>query len=151
MTPTQLIITALLTKLGSDTVTLAAASWLIWIKTAFTPGPNLTLVDADMATFATSTPLVITAATRPVLIKPDTGDLFLRIPPPAGGFVGTVTAGTNLPQTIYGAVLGSSSTTIIGGVVFGSALFDEPILLNTVGQSFELPEVEFTLVLPALV
>jgi len=141
----------MLTKLGADTVTLAAACWLIWIKSPFTPGTVLTLTDADMADFATSTPLAITAATRPVLIDPSTGDQYLRMPPPAGGFNAVVTAGTNLPQTIYGAVISSDSTTVEGGVVFGSTLLEEPELLNATGQAFGIDDQRFTLVLPALV
>lgn len=151
MIATSKLTTEMLTILGADTVTLAAACFVIPIKVPFTPGETLTLTDDDMADFTGSTPKATGAATRPVLTDPATGDQFLNMPSPAGGFRWTATATTNLPQTIYGAVLGSSSTTIEGDVLYGSQLLPEnPVEINASGDSVAIDFVTFTLIPPGL-
>lgn len=150
MTPTETLVTEMLTMLGADTVTLAAANFLIPIKTPFTAGPNPILVDADIADFDGSTPLATGAATRPVYSDSATGDLFLSMPPPAGGFIWHTTGVTNLPQTIYGVALSTDSTTVEGADLMGTVAFDTGVVLNAVGQVVQQDEVRFTLILPAL-
>lgn len=151
MNPTQVLLTGLLTRLGSDTAMLAGALFLFPIKTAFAPGPDPGLLDTDLADFDGSTAKTTAAATRPVLVDPVTGSQFLRMPDPAGGWQWTTTGTTNLPQTIYGLALGSSSVTIEGGALLATALLDNPQALQApAGQSFGYGDVTFTMVLPAL-
>lgn len=150
MNPTLDLVTSMMTELGSDTTMLAGALFAIPIKTPFTPDLVPTLVDADMADFAGSAPKATGAAVRPVITDPNTGDLYLNIPPPAGGFFWVTTSGANLPQTIYGVVLSSDSTTVEGGVLMGSQLLNDPVPLNASGQGVDGGDLRFTLVLPAL-
>lgn len=150
VTPTSTLTTEMMTALGADTVTLAAAMFVIPIQTPFTPGTTPALVDADIATFTGATPKATGAATRPVITDPFTGGQKLVIPPPAGGFHWVTTDDTNLPQTIYGVVLGSSSTTIEGGVLFGSELLPSPVELTTAAEDVTYEECVFSLIEPGL-
>lgn len=151
MVPTNTLLTAMMTALGSDTTMLAGALWLFPIKSEFSPGPDPVLTDADLADFDGSGPKTTGAATRPVLSDPVSGDIFIRIPDPAGGWQWTTTGTTNLPQTIYGVALSSDSATIEGAELLGTALLPGgPVELNITGNSFGFSDVDFRLVLPAL-
>jgi len=150
MTPTATLTTAMLAALGSDTTMLAGALWVVPIKTTFSPGPTPGLVDADMADFDGSTPKASGAATRPVLTDPATGQQYLRIPDPAGGWNWTTSGTTNLPQTIYGFALTSDSTTVEGADLLGTVRIPDQYLQSPAGQSFGAGEVTFTLISPAL-
>lgn len=150
MTPVEAVTEAMLAAIGADTVTLAGACWVIPIKTNFTPDPAPTLVDADIADFTGATPKACGAAARPVLVDPATGNLFLNMPPPAGGFLWTASDAVNLPQTIYGVALSSDSTTVEGADLLGTQLLDAPLTLTGAGETVQLDSVTFTLILPAL-
>jgi len=151
MVPTSVLQTQILTLIGADTVSLAGALYLFAIKNPFSPGPTPGLLDTDKADFDGSTAKTTAGATRPVLTDPVTGSQYLRIPDPAGGWTWTTTGTTNLPETIWGIALGTSSTTLEGGKVIATALLDAPIDLVATGDSFAVGEVRFTLVSPSLV
>ncbi len=153
MIPVAALTLEMMTLLGADTVTLAAAAWVMPLKKAFTPGSDPEIDDTWIADFDGSTPKACGAATRVPHTDAGTGQVFLSMPPPAGGYLWTTTGVTNLPQTIYGYALSSSSTTVEGGDLLGTQLQTPNVILSLeggAGQSFQADEVRFTLIEPAL-
>lgn len=138
---------AMVTAIGDATVTftppLAQALWLHPIKAPFTPGPAPALTDADIADFAGSTAKSYAAAARKVFQNPVTGDLAINMPTPTGGNIWATSATTNLPQTIYGAVLSSSSITIEGGAMIASGVLPDPVVLTAAFQEVDAGTVRF--------
>lgn len=149
MKPTNALLDYVAAQMGADTVTfvpkLAAAQWIVAIQDDFTPGPTLLLPDSAMADFDGATPKAITAAVRVPSVNPLTGNRQIIMPPPAGGFTFTTTGTTNLPQTIYGYVMSSDSTTIGTGKLIAAVKFETPILLTASGQAFECEDNTLTI------
>lgn len=151
MLPIQDLYVIMTTAIGATTATfspaLSQAMWLFPIKTAFTPGPNPPLTDADIATFDGHTPKAYAAAARVAVADPLTSQLVMNMPTPAGGNVFTTTGTTGLPMTVYGVVLSSDSLTISGNI-FASATLDEPVTLTDVGQEIDCGTVRFVFSYP---
>jgi hypothetical protein len=148
MTPTQTMLDSVATQIATDTSVLAAALFVqvFLIKAPFVPGPTLTIGGLTPADFATSTPIANTSAVILKYTDPQTGEWLIEVPPPAGGWHWVVTAGTNLPQTIYGYGLMDST----GAILYGTALFPTPLLLNASGQGLDTPPINFRLSAGAL-
>jgi hypothetical protein len=148
MFATQAIITAASGLLGADTTTLAGALKVGLAMNNFTPGPGLTAADLTPATFTGSGLIAVTAATRADNFDPATGDRIINITVPAGGWLWSTTDATNLPQTIYGAYVGTSTPP--AGNLYGAVLFDEPIVLTAADQQVQLDEVTFRVLANAI-
>jgi len=154
MVPMRDVVEDVMAAAGATTVTftpgLADGKYLIPVKAAFTPGPDVEFVNAtDKADFTGSTGIGIAAGARTVVTNPLTGGVTLNFPAPSGGFLFTATNDTNLPQTIHGVVLGNDSITIESGVV-ATALLPEPVTLTDAGDYFEVSAVNLTLPITAI-
>jgi len=115
-------------------------------KTAFTPSPALLTTDftpADFDGYASKNP---TAGVQTAGYDPVTGEQLIQMKEPVGGFAWITTGVTNLPQTIYGAVLLDAAE----GDVLGSQTFDTPLVLTGVGQIVNLGSLIFRLPLSPL-
>lgn len=131
--------------LAADAGTLAPptdANKVALIMEAFTPGENLVVADLTLATFATSTPLLAGTGTQQEGIDPQTGAQIITIKPPAGGWYWETTAGTNLPQTIYGYALLTNDLSTLLAV----AALPTPINLTETNQEINLPPLTLTFV-----
>jgi len=152
MYPTQAAYESAVLAMGATTVSFGTVFskplFLIPIKAAFTPGPSPAVTDADIADFDGSTPLVYASAARIPVADVLTSELRINMPAPVGGNQFTTSGVTNLPQTIYGAVLGTSSTTVEGGVLYGSGTLDEPMTLTASGQQIDFGQIEFPFTYP---
>jgi len=142
MIPGNAILNAIAEALAADPSTIAPLlnpPKLGLVKTAFVPGPNLAITDYTLADFVTSTPIGAIAGAQNSGINPVTLERIVEMKIPAGGWRWVVTSTTNLPQTIYGAVLYDNG----GTTVYGAVLFNAPILLDAVGQVCEVDAVQF--------
>ena len=149
MIPGNVILDAIASALAGDTTTLAPAAnppKLGLIKTAFVPGPALVVGDYTLADFVTSTPIACIVGAQNSGVDPITLERIVEMKIPLGGWRWVVTATTNLPQTIYGAVLYNNG----GTIVYGSVLFDAPILLDAVGQIVEINAVKFAFLITGM-
>lgn len=142
MIPTRTIFADLassLAGLSSPLSPVALANHVVLSKTAFSPGPDLDVAGYTPADFTGSTPLDTEVGAQIASIDPVTTQYQAEMVIPAGGWRWTVTALTNLPQTIYGVVLQDNADAI----VFGSVLFPVPIVLDTIGQVVEVDAILF--------
>jgi len=146
MQPTDYIFNQLAALLAADTGTLAPATLppqLVPVKAPFTPGVGLVVGALTLADFATSTAISTIVGSQNAVQNPLTFERMVEMKIPAGGWRWTVTALTNLPQTIYGVALLDNTLAI----VYGAALLPTPILLTTVGQVVEIDNIQFVFLL----
>jgi len=122
------------------------ANEMALIAAPFTPDENLVIGDLTLATFTGSTPISCVAGTQESGIDPITGQQVVTIKPPAGGFRWACTAGTGLPQTIYGFALLSHS----GAALVAMQAFDTPITITDVGDQIDIGKATITIVLSPL-
>jgi len=149
MLPTKDLVERMADLLGADTVTLAAPTTFVEIhlaKAPFTPTATLVIGDIEEADFDGYLPLSAASAATQVFTDPATGDVMIQVREPSGGWNFQTSGVTNLPQTIYGFVL----TDAAGAVVHGSELLDVPVVLDGAGQGFDVPNVNFRLMLGAM-
>jgi hypothetical protein len=130
------------TLLASDTTTFAHATALRvgLVKDPFTPSDALVYGDVVLADFNGSTPKTPVPGTQPSANIPGTENFKITLSPPAGGWRWETVDLTNLPQTIYGFIVYSTT----GPTLYASALLDEPVELNAADQAIVLPEVSLT-------
>jgi hypothetical protein len=141
MAPTQVLQQAIATLLAHDTATLAAALALkIHLsKTAFVPGPGLTVASFTEADFNGYAALSPTAGNQLVYSDPITGLLTVELVPPAGDWHFQTTGILNLPQTIFGWYVTDNAS----AVLYGSGLLTPGVPLTAAGQGFDLPSLKF--------
>jgi hypothetical protein len=145
--PTNVLIEAMANLIGADPATLGNTALIAvaLVKEPFTPGPNIVIGDLVLADFVTSTPLPVATAVTRVWSDPVSGQWQIEPRAPAGSWHWDVTAGTNLPQTIYGFALIDNT----GAEVYGTQPLPAPVLLTTIGQAIDLDtlmqDVIFTL------
>ena len=142
MQPSQSLATQVSTLLGADTTTLAAATALKLhlAQAAFTPALSLTVASFTEATFTGYAALAAGATgTQTSYLDPATGNTFLEIKPPVGGWLFKTTSAAGLPQTIYGYYLTDSTS----ATLYGSALLSAPVILTLSGQGIEVPNARF--------
>jgi hypothetical protein len=148
MLPSQAMLNRLMTILGADTGSIAAATApkVHLAQAAFTPGPGLTLGSLTEATFTGYAALQGAAGAVVPFVDPLTGLLTLNVPDPAGGWHYSVTGGTSLPMTIFGFYVTDSGV----ATLWGASLFTTPVLLTASGQGVDIPLVRFALSQTAL-
>lgn len=148
MIPTQALLDKVASAIATDTAALAAALFLhvYLVKAPFTPGPNLVVADVPKADFTGATAIVTTSAVMGMAIDPQTGEWIIQVPEVAGGWHWQTTDLVNLPQTIYGYALTNVGETVL----WGTAIFDAPILLNGDDQGIDVDQVRFRLANSAL-
>lgn len=143
MVPTNLIIADVPALLAADTSTLAPASnppSVTLVAGPFTPSPATIPGDLVAPTFDGYAAIACAVGAQLTGQDPFTLSYFTEMKIPTGGWRWAVTGTTNLPQTIYGVALVNHGST----VVYGSAVFPTPIVLNAVGQVIEVPNLRFT-------
>lgn len=145
MLPMQALRLKLGTLLAADATTLAntSANLMALIMAPFSLGETLTIADLTLATFATSTPIAGNGAAQGAGIDPASGQQIITILTPLGGWRWVVTAGTSLPQTIYGFALTDST----GATLLAAGQLPTPIALTRVGDVVDLGAVDITFVL----
>lgn len=149
MLPTKAVRLQLGELLAADDTTLApamSANKVALVKNAFTPDENAVIGDFDLADFDGSTPITGATGTQQVGISPSTGDQIITIKEVAGGWRWETTGVTNLPQTIYGAILMNNG----GTTLLGMQLLDPPLTLSEAGQEVNLGSVKMTMALQPL-
>jgi hypothetical protein len=143
MVGTKVLLTQLSGLLGADTTTIAGALKAGLYINEVNPTINSVAADFDPATFDGSTTIAVTAATRPDNYDPATADRIITITPPAGGFLWSTSGTTNLPQTIYGAYIGTAA--VPSGTLYGAVQFDPPVTLTDVDQQVAVAQMTFRL------
>jgi hypothetical protein len=141
--PASLILDAMAVSLASDTLLLAATPppQVALVIAPFTPSHGLAIGSLTLASFTGSAPLIAGTGTQQEFVDPLTGNRVVQMLEPLGGWHWQATAGTGLPQAVYGYVL----TDTTGLVVYGSALFPSPVIIAAVGQGCDIPEVNYQL------
>jgi len=143
MLPTKAVRLLLGEILAADTTLFpVAGNEVVLYQNNVTPNEDLLMADITVADFDGSTPLAAGAPPMQVGIDPLTGEQVLTVKEPAGSWRWETTGVTNLPQTIYGAVL----TNTAGNVLFGILEFDEPITLQAAGEEINVPSMTFRFV-----
>jgi hypothetical protein len=142
MVPGNTILDAIVNLLAGDTATLASltAMKVHLAKAAFTPGPGMVPGDFTEAAFTGSTALDAGTGTQTVFVDPATGLRTIQIEEPAGGWTWLCTAGTGLPETIYGYYVTDNA----GAVVYGAQRFTTPITITASGQAVNISWIRFT-------
>lgn len=133
------------TLLAADATTLApavSANKIALVAAPFTPDENLTLAGLTLATFTGSAPKAGATGAQPTGIDPATGDQFILIAPPAGGYIFTCTVAPGAPQTIYGFVLTDNA----GATLLAMALLPAAVTIANVGDSVLIENNVLTLV-----
>jgi len=148
MTPTDVLLGAVRTRLAQDTATLAAATALHvhLIKEPFTEGPTIDFTTMDEADFTGSTALGAGTGNQQEFVDPDTRERVIQLKEPAGGWHWVTTDAVNLPQTIYGYVVTDTADT----VTYGSKRFDSPVALIASGDGVDIGNVRFNMLSDAL-
>ena len=142
MDPTNTILADLPALLAADTTTLAPATLackLMLSQQTFTPNPALVVGDLLEATFDGYAALTGAVGTQLSGQDPTSGNYFTEMKIPVGGWRFATTGVTHLPQTIFGFALVDNAK----AVIYGSALFPQPITLNAIGQVIEVDSLRF--------
>lgn len=129
--------------LAADTTTLAPAADPPFIRLsmeAFTPSVGTVVADIVAPTFDGYGDILCAVGAQLQSIDPVDGDSQIEIKAPLGGWRWETTGVTNLPMSIFGWAQINDAETI----VFGSELFDEPIILTGVNQSITIPVVKYS-------
>jgi hypothetical protein len=129
--------------LGADTLGLGAAGFLNvrLSKASVALSVNTVLTDFTEATFTGYTAIITTAAGAVVTHDPLTGDEWLVVPPPAGGWIWTCTAAPSPAQTIYSVYVQLAAA---GLNYLGAALLPIPNpIINAAGQSVVVDNLVF--------
>ena len=149
MTPGSILLDALATLIADDVATLASvtAMHLHLAMAPFSPSSNLIVADFTEATFTGATAKDAGTGNQTVFTDPVTGLRTIQIKEPAGGWTWVCTAGTGLPQTIYGVYLTDNGDTHL----YGSMLLDTPITITTSGQGVHVGYITFSLLGNALI
>jgi hypothetical protein len=145
MLPMSALRLSLGSSLAANATYLAPASLpnaIALIIAPFTPNENLTLAALTLATFTGSTPIDGIAGAQEVSIDPVTLQQKITIKPPAGGWRFACTAGSGLPQTIYGYALVDNAVAVLLGV----QVLPTPITITASGQAIDLGVVEMDFV-----
>jgi len=139
MIPTRELWQSIIDAAAADTAYLAAATamHLHLAQNAFTPGLELVLGDLTEATFTGSAALNAGTGAQPVGFDVATGFEIILVKEPAGGWTWTCTVAPTPEETIYGWYL----TDTADAVLLGSGLLDNPLTINTVGQTLHVPRV----------
>jgi hypothetical protein len=142
MIPTNTILDAIVNLLAADATTLAnlTALKVHLAIAAFTPGPGLTPSDFTEATFTGGSALAAGTGTQEVFVDPSSGLRTIQIKEPAGGWHWLCTAGTGLPQTVFGFFVTDNGDT----TVYGSQRLSAPLTITASGQAIDLPWIRFT-------
>jgi hypothetical protein len=148
-TPSNALLNELQTILAADVGSLAAATALKvhLAQAAFTPSPSLALGTLTEATFTGYSSLLATTGTQQTFNDPTSGNRIIQLKEPAGGWHWQATAGTGLPQTMFGWYLTDNGVSIL----WGSALFNPTVTLVNSGDGVDIGQVRFGLVPSALV
>jgi len=142
MQPTYEVFNRLSLLLSQDTSTLAPAAnppKLRLSKQAFTPNQENVIADFLEADFGGYAAIAAIVGNQHANIDPLTGERLVEMKIPAGGWRFACTALTNTPQDIFGAYL----TNDAGTVVYGAALFEAPITIDTIAQDITVDGVTF--------
>jgi hypothetical protein len=145
MIPTAVILDAIANLLANDTATIAPAALACHvhlIAAPFTPGAGLTFGSLTPATFTGSTPANAGVGPQQEFTDPTSTLRVVQLEEPAGGWHWLCTAGTGLPQTIYGYAVTDNADTVL----LGSALLPAPVVINGSGQAIDVPYIRFTFV-----
>lgn len=148
MIPTNTILNALQGLLAADTGTLAAVTALHvhLLKAPFTPGKTTDFTALTAATFTGSAAKAAGTGTQQKFADPITGELIVQIQEPAGGWHWQATAGTGLPEVIYGYAVTDTADT----VTYGSALLPSPVTITNTGDAVDIPYIRFGFVPPVM-
>jgi len=107
------------------------------IKEAFAESPALTLANVTEADFDGYATLDATVGNQQDFTLPGSGDQCVQLQEPVSGWHWEVTGATNLPQTIYGFLVGNQGDT----KVYGVELLETPIVLDAIGQAVDIPYI----------
>lgn len=149
MQPTQTMLNDLATLLGTDTGSLAPATGGVKVHLIianFTPGLTTDFTTLTEATFTGGAAKLAGTGPQQVFRDPISGDQIVQLLEPVGGWHWAASAGTLLPQTVYGYCVTDNASAI----TFGSNLFPTPILIQATGDGVDIPEVRFNLSQEAL-
>lgn len=135
---------AMAEKLAADTATLAQAAdanLVALVKVGFASNENTVVGDLTDADFDGYAAIEAELNAQQCGIDPLTGDSLITIIPPVGGWHWECSGLNNAPQTIYGVKLTNND----GTVLYGTYILADPITINAVGQTINLPALTFRL------
>jgi hypothetical protein len=137
MQPTNPLLDQIMALVAADTTQLGSATALkIHLAIAnFVPSPTLVVGSFTEATFTGYVPLLVGTGTQISYVDPVTGLRTIELKAPAGGLNFKATAGTGLPQTIFGFYVTDNGS----ATLFGSQLLTTPVVLTASGQGFDIP------------
>jgi hypothetical protein len=150
MLPIQAIFERFGILLAADTSTLAPAAnppKVMLVKDPFTPADDLLVADLTEADFDGYAKISCEVAGQLQSTDPLTGDSVVEMKTPLGGWRWETTGVTNLPETIYGFALINNGSTLL----YGTELFDTPIVLTASNQTVIIPSVSFSMKLGSVV
>lgn len=143
MQPASIMANQVSALVAADTTQLAAATAtkLHLAIASFVPSLSLTVASFTEATFTGYAALSAGATgTQLNFFDPATGNQIVEVKAPTSGWFWKVTAGTGLPQTVFGSYLTDTGSANL----LGSQLLAAPVTLTAINQGVEVPNVRFT-------
>lgn len=144
MQPTSLLANQVSNLVATDTTQLAAATApkLHLASAAFSPSLSLTLAGLTAATFVGYAPIAAGATgAQTRYFDPVSGNAFVELKPPVGGWIFNCTGGAGLPQTIYGYYMTDNG---IANLYASSLLPAGSVTITASGQSIEIANARLT-------
>lgn len=143
MTPSQLLVDAMLDLLAADTATLSKAALseneIALVVSSFVPTRALELADLTLASFTGSAVKKVGDGDQLVAYDPLRGEWFIELEEIAGGWTWVCTAAPASAQTVYGAILTNGP----GTDLYGAELLPAPVVIANVGDSVHFGSLRF--------
>src|SRR5262249_22056852 len=141
MQPSNPLLDQIMALIAADTTTLGSATALkVHLANAnFVPSASLTVASFTEATFTGYAALLCGTGTQITYVDPIPGLRTIEFKAPAGGWNWKCTAGTGLPQTIYGFYVTDNGSANL----YGCALLATPVPITASGQGLDIPAPRF--------
>lgn len=143
MQPGSALANKVVNLVAGDVGSLGAATAvkLHLASAAFVPSLTTTVAGLTEATFAGYAAIAAGATgLQQNFFDPATGNGIVEIIPPLGGWHWVTASATGLPQTLYGSYLTDNGNVQL----WGSQLFQTPIVLTASGQGVDVVNARFT-------
>ena len=125
----------------TGTIDIATGSNVHLIMAPFTPSLGTDFTVLTEADFTGSATLASGFNDQQSFFDPTTNSYVVQLLEPAGGWHWVATAGTHLPETIYGYAVTNTANT----VTYGSALLPSPVTITSTGDAVDIGQVRWSI------
>lgn len=143
MKATRVLLDRLAALLAGDPNTIAPASAGVkvhLIKTAFVPSESTAFADLTEATFVGGQAKSSGVGGQQSFRDTISGSRVVQLLEPSGGWHWQATAGTNLPEVIFGFAVTSDDNAL----TFGSGVLPRSVNIEEIGDAVDIPQLRFS-------